>query len=314
MHSLDPSAKGVYLIAVTPFTDSGALDLASTDRMVDFYLERGATGLTILGILGEATKLTADESRTFVRQVLARVNRRVPVVVGASSPGFAPMRELTASVMDLGASGVMVAPPSTVRTDDQILAYFDMVGETLGAQVPWVLQDHPVSTGVQMSTAVVLKILKNAPTCVMLKHEDCPGLAKLSAIRAASTRSEVRRVSILTGNGGGLFLPEELSRGADGAMTGFAYPEMMVDVCAAHATGDVERAHDIFDAYLPLARYEQQSGIGLAVRKHLMLQRGAIASAMLRKPGPKLSAADVADIERLVRRQDKRLGEIQAAP
>ncbi len=310
MHTLDTSAKGVYLIAVTPFTDSGALDLASTDRMVDFYLERGATGLTILGILGEATKLAADESRTFVKQVLARVNGRVPVVVGASSPGFAAMRELTQSVMDLGASGVMVAPASTVRTDDQILAYFDMVNEMLGAQVPWVLQDHPVSTGVQMSTAVVIKILKNSPTCVMLKHEDSPGLAKLSAIRAASTRGEVPRVSILAGNGGGLFLPEELTRGADGAMTGFAYPEMMVDVCAAHAAGDVERAHDIFDAYLPLARYEQQSGIGLAVRKHLLVQRGAIASAMVRKPGPKLSAADIGDIERLVRRQAQRLREM----
>ena len=306
-NTLDTSAKGVYLIAVTPFTDDGALDLPSTDRMVDFYLDHGATGLTILGILGEATKLTADESRVFVRRVLARVNGRVPVVVGASSPGFAPMRELTQSVMDMGAAGVMVAPAPTVRTDDQITAYFDMVNETLGPQVPWVLQDHPVSTGVQMATGVVLRILKNSPTCVMLKHEDCPGLAKLAAIRAASARGDLPRVSILCGNGGGLFLPEELSRGADGAMTGFAYPEMMVDVCRAHASGDVERAHDLFDAYLPLARYEQQAGIGLAVRKHLMVQRGAIQSARVRKPGPALSPADLADIQRLVRRQDRRL-------
>ena len=310
--TLDTNARGVYLIAVTPFTDEGALDLSSTDRMVDFYLERGATGLTILGILGEATKLTAEESRIFVRQVLARVHGRVPVVVGASSPGFAPMRELTQSVLDLGAAGVMVAPPSTVRTDDQITAYFDMVNETLGPQVPWVLQDHPVSTGVQMSTGVVLRILKNSPTCVMLKHEDCPGLAKLSAIRAASARGDVPRVSILCGNGGGLFLPEELTRGADGAMTGFAYPEMMVDVCQAHASGDIERAHDLFDAYLPLARYEQQAGIGLAVRKHLMVQRGAMASAKVRKPGPALSVADLADIARLVQRQERRLAALAA--
>ena len=307
---LDTSAKGVYLIAVTPFTDSGALDLASTDRMVDFCLEKGVTGLTVLGIMGEAPKLTMEESRTFVKQVLARVQGRIPVVVGASAPGFAPMKELTQSVMELGAAGVMVAPPSTVRTDDQITAYFDMVNETLGPHVPWVLQDHPVATGVQMSTGVILKILKNSPTCVMLKHEDCPGLAKLSAIRAASSKGELRRVSILTGNGGGLFLPEELTRGADGAMTGFAYPEMMVDVCAAHAAGKVERAHDLFDAYLPLARYEQQPNIGLAVRKHILAQRGVIASAAVRKPGPKLSAQDVADIERLTRRQEKRLAEL----
>jgi len=309
MNTLDASAKGVYLIAVTPFTDSGALDLDSTDRMVDFYLEHGATGLTILGILGEATKLTAQESRSFAQRVLARVNGRVPVVVGASSPGFAPMGELTKSVMDMGASGVMVAPDASVRTDEQILAYFDMVNETLG-DTPWVLQDHPVSTGVKMSTAVLLNILKNSPNCVMLKHEDSPGLGKLSAIRAASERGEVKRVSILTGNGGGLFLPEELTRGADGAMTGFAYPEMMVGVVNAHVAGDIERAHDIFDAYLPLARYEQQTGIGLAVRKHIMVERGAIASAMVRKPGPKLSPADVADIARLTRRQEKRLKEL----
>lgn len=307
---LDTTAKGVYLIAVTPFTDSGALDLASTDRMVDFCLDKGVTGLTVLGIMGEAPKLTMEESRTFVRQVLARVGGRVPVVVGASSPGFAPMKELTQSVMDLGAAGVMVAPPSTVRTDDQITAYFDMVNETLGAGVPWVLQDHPVATGVQMSTNVILKVLKNSPGCVMLKHEDCPGLAKLSAIRAASDKGELRRISILTGNGGGLFLPEELTRGADGAMTGFAYPEMMVDVCAAHARGDIERAHDLFDAYLPLARYEQQAGIGLAVRKHILAERGVIASAAVRKPGPKLSAQDVADIARLTQRQEKRLAEL----
>ncbi|TFY98705.1 dihydrodipicolinate synthase family protein [Ramlibacter rhizophilus] len=309
MNAFDTTARGVYLITVTPFTDSGALDLASTDRMVDFCLERGVTGLTILGIMGEATKLTADEAQAFTRQVVQRVRGRVPVVVGVSSPGFAAMGELTRAVMDLGASGVMVAPPSTVRTDDQIAAYFDMVNETLGP-VPWCLQDHPVATGVQMSPAVMLRILKQSPRCVMVKHEDWPGLAKLAALRAASDKGEVGRVSILTGNGGGLFLPEELSRGADGAMTGFAWPEMMVDVVAAHCRGDVERAHDLFDAYLPLARYEQQAGIGLAVRKHLLHSRGAIASPFVRKPGPRLSERDVADIARLVRRQDKRLAEL----
>ena len=310
MRTLDATAKGVYLITVTPFTDAGALDLPSTDRMVDFCLEAGVTGLTVLGIMGEATKLTAEESRTYVKQVLARVAGRVPVVVGASAAGFAPMKELTQSVMDLGASGVMVAPPPTMKTDDQIVSYFDMVSETLGPNVPWVLQDHPVSTGVQMSASVVLRIIKNSPTCVMLKHEDCPGLAKMSAYRAASDKGDAKRISILTGNGGGLFLPEELSRGADGAMTGFAYPEMMVDVIRAHAAGDVERAHDLFDAYLPLSRYEQQAGIGLAVRKHLLAQRGVIASAAIRKPGPKLSAADLGDLDRLVKRQTHRLAEI----
>jgi 4-hydroxy-tetrahydrodipicolinate synthase len=312
MPILDESAKGVFVIAVTPFTDSGALDLASTDRVVDFYLEQGADGLTLLGVMGEAPKLTAEEARTFVRRVLGRVDGRIPTIVGVTAPGLAPMRELAQSVMGDGAAGVMVAPPSTVRTDDQVCNYFEGVAETLGASVPFAVQDHPLASGVQIAVPVILRIVKNVPTCVMLKHEDWPGpgLAKLSAVRAASERGEMRRISILSGNGGGLFLPEELLRGADGAMTGFAYPEMMVDVCAAHAAGDIDRAFDLFDAYLPLARYEQQSALGLAVRKHILAQRGAIASAALRRPGARLSEADIADIERLIARQTRRLRQI----
>ena len=311
MSGFNRNSRGVYLITVTPFKENGALDLESTDSMVDFYLDCGVTGLTILGVMGEATKLTAEESKVFVARVLKRVNGRVPVVVGASAPGFAPMKELTTSVMDMGAAGVMVAPPSTLRTDDQITAYFDMVNETLGSAVPWCLQDHPVSTGVQMSTPVILKILKNSPNCVMLKHEDSPGLNKLSGIIASIAKKEIERVSILTGNGGGLFLTEEMIRGADGAMTGFAYPEMMVRVCELFAKGDVEKACDVYDAYLPLAKYEQQANIGLAVRKHILAERGVIASAAVRKPGPKLSPADIKDIERLTMRQTRKLKEIE---
>ncbi|MGY3442714.1 MULTISPECIES: dihydrodipicolinate synthase family protein [unclassified Bradyrhizobium] len=308
MTLFNETANGVYVIAVTPFTDTGALDLDSADRMVDFYLDKGATGLTLLGMMGEAPKLTAAESRTLVRRVLARTAGRVPVVVGVSAPGFAAMTELSRAVMDDGAAGVMVAPPSSLRTDDQIVGYYDMVAEAI-AGAPLVLQDFPLSTQVQFTPKVILAIAGRLSNMVMLKHEDWPGLAKLSALRAASDAGRARRISILVGNGG-VFLPEELSRGADGAMTGFAYPEMMVDVWRAHAAGNIERAHDLFDAYLPLARYEQQPGPGLAIRKYVLARRGVIASATLRKPGAALAPADIADVERLIARQTRRLAEL----
>ncbi|CAH1658956.1 dihydrodipicolinate synthase family protein [Chelatococcus asaccharovorans] len=305
---LDETAAGVYVIAVTPFRDDGALDLSSLDSMVDFYLEKGADGLTILGMMGEAPKLTGAESVAVARQVLRRVDGRVPVVVGVSAPGFASMVELSQAVMDLGAAGVMVAPPSTLRTDDQIVQYYRTAGDMLGA-TPFVLQDFPLSTQVQIAPAVLDRIIAAVPTCVMIKHEDWPGLAKIEALRQTSAKGG-RRVSILTGNGG-LFLPEELQRGADGAMTGFAYPEMMVGISTRHAAGDSEGAQDLFDAYLPLARYEQQPGLGLAVRKYVLAKRGAIASASLRRPGPKLGAADIREIERLIARQTRRLDSLR---
>jgi 4-hydroxy-tetrahydrodipicolinate synthase len=310
MPLLNESAAGVFVIAATPFLDRGELDLESANRMVDFYLERGADGLTLLGVMGEAPKLTAEESTAFIRRVAARLSGRIPIIVGVSSPGFASMKELAARAMDAGAAGVMVAPPGHLRTDDQIFAYFAGVAETLGP-TPFVLQDYPLASNVQIAAKVILRLADALPTFVMLKHEDWPGLAKITALRAASQKG-ARRLSILTGNGG-LFLPEELARGADGSMTGFAFPEMMVGVVKAHRAGDSERAQDIFDAYLPLARYEQQQGVGLAVRKYILAKRGAIASPALRPPGATLSRVDIAEVEQLIARLEKRLGEIGLA-
>lgn len=306
MAHLTEEARGIYVITVTPFKEDGSLDLDSVDRMVDHYLDQGATGLTVLGMMGEASKLTLSEARRFVHHLLARVDGRVPVVAGVSSPGFAQMQELTNAVMGDGAGGVMIAPPSTLKTDDQIVGYYRQAAEFIG-DTPFVLQDFPLATGVQMSVPMIARIVRELPSCVCLKHEDWPGLEKITALRADGALD--RHISILCGNGG-LFLPEELERGADGAMTGFCYSEMMVEVVRAVEAGDHARARDIFDAYLPMMRYEQQPGLGLAVRKHVLAKRGLIASSTLRRPGTSVTATAAGEIDRLISRQEKRLADL----
>ena len=299
---LDETAQGVFTIAVTPFQPDGSLDWDSIDRMVDFYIAQGATGLTILGIMGEAGKLTAEESVAVVKRVTARSS--VPIIVGVSAPGFAAMKTLSDAAMDLGAAGLMVAPPGSLKTDDQIVQYYHNTAEVLG-DAPFVLQDFPLVTNVVVPTKVILQIVEDCPTCVMLKHEDWPGLEKISALRAASDAG-ARRISILCGNGG-LYLLEEMLRGADGAMTGFAYPEMMAQVVGACRAERLDHARDIFDAYMPMVRYEAQPGLGLAIRKYTLAQRGVIAHDMVRKPGGTLSAATKAETDALAARQAKRL-------
>lgn len=302
---IDGRTRGVFVIAATPFDDAGAVDLASTDSMVDFYLAAGADGLTILGMMGEAAKLSPDEGSLFLRRVMDRVAGRVPVVVGVSNAGSDNLVAFSHAAMAAGAAGVMIAPLPTQRTEEQVVGYYADLGRRLSADVPVVLQDFPQATGVFVSVATVERIIAACPQVVAFKHEDCPGLAKLSALRANDGGR--RRISILVGNSG-LFLPQELARGADGAMTGFAYPEMMVDVCRAHADGDPARAEDIFDLYLPMVRYEAQPGLGLAIRKEVLRRRGAIASALVRAPGPKLSPADHADITGLMDRLERKRG------
>jgi 4-hydroxy-tetrahydrodipicolinate synthase len=304
MSLITTKTRGVFVIAVTPFKPDLAIDEASLDSVIDFYFEKGADGLTVLGMMGEAPKLTQAESVAVVRRTIARASGR-PVVVGVSAPGLAAIMELTKAVMDLGAAGVMVAPPASLRTDDQIFGYYRNVVEALGPEVPVVLQDYPLSTGVQISPGVIGRIAEAFPSIVMLKHEDWPGLEKISAIRRAESEGQ-RRLAILCGNAG-IFLPEEIARGADGAMTGFAFPEMMVEVTRLASAGDLDRAQDLFDAYLPLVRYEQQPGAGLAVRKYVLMKRGTIASDTQRRPGTGLSKLAIAEIERLLERQSRRL-------
>ena len=312
MSVLNEQAAGVFIVAATPFSPDGALDYGSMERMLDFYLSKGISGMTVLGMMGEASKLSDAESKEFVRRVVRRVAGAVPIVVGVSNPGFVAMADLAKSAVDNGCAGVMVAPPPTLRTEEQIIQYFQHAASALGT-IPFVLQDFPLSTGVHFTSKTLVKIAEILPTFVMLKHEDWPGLRKISQIRDESVQSGGRRISILVGNGG-LFFPEELGRGADGAMTGFAYPEMMVDVLEAHRASNGDLARDLFDAYLPLMRYEQQPGIGLAVRKYVLSKRGVIACEFQREPKTLLGPREYAEIDTLIVRQDRRLEELGRRP
>ena len=177
-----------------------------------------------------------------------------------------------------------------MRTDDQIAGYYAQAAQAIGADVPFVIQDYPLTFSVQMTPAVIRRIVQDNASCVMLKHEDWPGLEKISALRGFERDGSMRHISILCGNGG-LFLDFECERGADGAMTGYAFPDMLCDVVRLQHAQQRDAAHDLFDAHLPLLRYEQQPGVGLAVRKHVLQRRGLIASSAQRAPKALLTPA-----------------------
>lgn len=300
---LSETARGVYVIAATPFHDDGRIDETSTERMVEFYRGCGVTGMTILGMMGEAPKLDTAEAVAFAAHVIKRAGS-LPVIVGVSAPGFAAMRVLTHAVMAAGAAGVMIAPSANVRTDDQVAGYFDQSITAIGTDVPFVIQDYPLATGVVIAPAVVRRIVMTHPSCKMLKHEDWPGLEKISTIRGYQRDGSMRPISILTGNGG-LFVDFEVERGADGAMTGYAFPDMLADIIGMQASGQRDRAHDLFDAHLPLLRYEQQPGLGLAVRKYVLMKRGAIRSDAQRAPASMMSVLARKEVDYLLQRLAK---------
>lgn len=302
---LNEQAKGVYIIAATPFTDEGAVDLQSVDSLTDFYLGCGVHGFTLLGMMGEAHKLTADESIAVVNRVIGRAQGR-QVIVGVSHAGLENVRRLAHEAMMAGAAGVMVAPAQGLKGDEGLYNYYAQVFQALGPHIPVVYQDYPQTTGVYLPVSVFERLVDDFPQLVMLKHEDAPGLAKLTKVREGEKKPGRRRVSILVGNGG-LYYPQEMRRGADGAMTGFAWPEMLVQVYELFVQGRPEEAEDLFDIYLPLVRHEVQPAIGLALRKEVLFRRGAIKSPKQRAPGSSLTAADRTELDGMIARLERRL-------
>ncbi|MCF3936169.1 dihydrodipicolinate synthase family protein [Acuticoccus sp. M5D2P5] len=292
-------ATGLHVVAQTPFQPDGAIDHDSIDSLSAFYYSHGARGLTVLGVSGEAGKLTQDETvAVAARFVRAADGHRI--IAGVSNPSLAVLVETTRQVMAEGVDAVMICPPGAVRTDEELFRYFESVFERIG-DVPTVLQDFPFHSGVRMSVPAIVRLIEMFPQISVIKEEDLPSVTKISALREALDGG--RQVRILTGNNG-LYLPQEMERGADGPMAGFSYPEVLSGVYDLMTAGKRAEAHDLFNRHLPLLRYEAQGQWGIAIRKEMMRRRGALQCAALRAPGPSLNARDLAEIDYLVSRMD----------
>ena len=284
------SVHGIFNILATPFCNDNSLDLASLRRLVEFQLELGAQGLTILGVLGEAAKLSVEERQEVMDTVMATVNGRVPVVVGASHQDDDTRLALCRSAEAAGAAGVMVAPPRMADPrDEEVFAIYSAIAEACDLAI--VVQDFPPVNDIIMSPALIASIARGIPTARYLKLEDPPLMQKISAIR-----EEVEGLKIFGGLGG-MFLLEELRRGASGTMTGFAFTEILVAVFQAWSAGERKRAECMFDEYLPLIRYEIQPVINLSIRKELLRRRGAIEYANPRPPFAPIDAGTLAEID-----------------
>ena len=282
---LNEQAKGVFIIAATPFTDEGALDLQSVDTLTDFYLGCGVHGFTLLGIMGEAPKLTGRRIAVGGRARRSRRAQGRQIIVGVSHAGLENVRRLSHEVMVAGASGVMVAPPPGLKGDDGVYNYFAQVFKELGPDIPVVYQDYPQSTGVYLAPSVFERLVDDFKQLVMLKHEDCAGPRQAHA--RARRREEAGSPARLDPGRQWRTLPAagaaprrrrrhdrlRLARDAGAGLRLFA------------AKGKTEEAEDLFDIYLPLVRHEQQLGIGLALRKEVLFRRGAIKSPQAARAG-----------------------------
>jgi 4-hydroxy-tetrahydrodipicolinate synthase len=274
----------------TPFRDDGALDEGSLRRLVEATIGMGVDGITVLGVAGEAQKLLDGERRRLLEIVMEVNAGRLPIVVGASQNATDTTIAACRDAEQAGAAGVMVAPPLYLQPGPALSEHFRRLGEAIS--IPIILQDFPPSNGVTMTPADMAALVNSIPAITTIKLEDPPTPQRISQTLALL---EVGEATIL-GALGGIYLIDELRRGAAGTMTGFAYPEALVAIWRAWEAGERRAAAGLFYRYLPVIQFEGQPKIGLAVRKEILRRRGLIDSAMVRHPGPRLDAGLLADL------------------
>ena len=285
--------SGIFHILATPFREDGALDTAGLPRLVESVLATGVAGFTILGIAGEAHRLTDEERRRVVETVAKEVRGRVPVVVGVGASGTHLAATFARTARAHGADALMVAPPTGLKNLDAVSEYYRTVAAA--TELPIVLQDEPVTTQVTMPAPFIAQVCAEISRIEAVKLEEPPTLPKITRLRARFGN----RVAIFGGLGGVYFF-EELSRGADGAMTGFPYPEALRGIREHFVAGRRDEARALFYRWLPLIRYESQPGAtpgtAVGIRKEILRRRGWIAAATVRPPAPALDAATHAEL------------------
>jgi 4-hydroxy-tetrahydrodipicolinate synthase len=286
-------AHGVFTICPTPFTDDLRVDEGSIATLVEFQIAAGVTGLAILGFLGEAHKLSNAERTQVIETFVRCAGHRVPVWVGVRALGIAGAIEQAQQAEVLGAAAVFAAPLDGA-SDALLFEYYRQLAAAVS--IPVVIHDFPDSFGTEIRAEVVARLGREGGVH-MIKMEEPPVTPKISHILDLAQGT----VKVFGGLGGVYFL-EELQRGAVGTMTGFAFPEILVAIYDSFAAGDTVAAAAIFDRYCPLIRYEFQPKIGLALRKHVYRQRGAIRSAAIRAPGARIDARTQQELEAIVGR------------
>ena len=274
--------SGVHWMLATPFQDDEELDLGSIANLMEKAYTSGCEGVVALGVTGEAARLTDAERRVVAKEVISHANG-MPVTLGATAAGTSAAIAYSREAQELGAAAVMVSAPAMGKPNpDSLFIHYSRIAEAI--DIPIVVQDYPQTSGVHMAPAFIARLYQEIPSVQYLKLEDPPTPTKISAIRALAGEELA-----IFGGLGGMYLLDELTRGSAGAMTGFAYPEVLVAICRHMAEGDRRQAEEVFYRHLPLLLFEFQEGIGVGIRKYALQQRGLIASGRVRHPGPQIT-------------------------
>ena len=290
--------NGVHFMMPTVFNDEDSIDIKSMYSVCKFAKNSGCKGLVLLGVMGEAHRLSEHE-RNFLIEEISQLSKELGLIltIGASAESGYLATSYAAAASDSGAEQVMVAPPIMKKPNENVLfRYYEDINNSIGKNTRIVIRDLPEQSGVHMSPQFMVDLHKNLDKVNSIKLEDPPTPSKISKID--KLRSKDLKIF---GGLGGLFFLEELIRGASGTMTGFAFTEILVEIYNLFSEDKITEAKDVFYKWLPLIRYENTAGISLSIRKEILRKRKITSYSNVRYPSPAMDEDDKKELEFILR-------------
>lgn len=283
--------KGIYQILHTPFSEDGAIDWTSFNQQIDYCLAAGVHGLVVPAMASEFFSLTDQERFDVVAFTLDAVARRVPVLVGAQ--GITPQ----AAVMfgehaaQHGADGLMAMPPYLRKASKAETETYFRALAALG--LPVMIQNAPALAGISLTPSDLANLLKSDVNIAYIKEEAPPILQRITQVLEAAGDACLG----VFGGANGLYLVDELARGACGNMPAGGVIDIQVKVYNLYAAGNIDAAEALNLRLLPLLNYAAIYGV--TFHKYILWRRGVLNSPTARDPQrTALDSADQAAIER----------------
>ncbi|MGC9963156.1 MAG: 4-hydroxy-tetrahydrodipicolinate synthase [Acidimicrobiales bacterium] len=233
-----PGRFGAVLTAmVTPFDESGALDLDGAVGLAKHLAESGSDGIVATGTTGEAPVLSDSERADLLRALVESLT--IPVIAGSTTNDTAHSVELTKAAEAAGVAGILAVTPYYNRPSQTGLTrHFTAVAEA--TSLPVVLYDIPVRTGRKIATETMLRLAREVPNVVAVKDAagDVPGTARLLAEAPAGFECY---------SGDDVLTLPLLAVGAVGVISVAAHwvGLEIAEMIASFLDGDVERARQL---------------------------------------------------------------------
>ena len=286
---------GIFQILHTPFSDDGKIDWKSYQTQIDYCMAAGAHGLVVPALASEFFTLSDAERYSVVEFAAKSIDGRVPLVVCVQGVTLPVALEFARHASMNGATALMAMPPylrkaskAYVQDYYRALAQFDR---------PLIIQNAPAPIGTPLSPRELVELLSSEPNITYIKEETIPILQHINQILELDTG----HCAGVFGGANGIYLIDELARGACGNMPAGGVMDVQVKVYDLYQAGKQQEAEQINFQLLPLLNYAAVYGVSF--HKYVLWRRGVLRSPYARDPQKiGLNADDIRAVEGLWQR------------